>query len=43
MSARSEKAFDPLAIFKSKIKQWKTPNCQCRLCKLYVPDLGFIN
>ena len=32
-----------LAIFKIRIKQWKTPNCQCRLCKLYVPDLGFID
>ena len=32
-----------LAIFKIRIKQWKTPNCQCRLCKLYVPDFGFID
>ena len=31
-----------LASFKTKIKQWKTNECPCRLCKTYFPDLGFI-
>ena len=28
--------------FKSKIKAWKCDFCQCRLCKKYVQNLGFI-
>ena len=32
-----------LGIFKSKIKEWKPIGCTCRLCKNYVPELGFIN
>ena len=32
-----------LAEFKTKIKQWKDPNCTCRLCKTYIANLGFIN
>ena len=27
--------------FKIKIKNWK-PNCDCRLCKTYIANLGFI-
>ena len=29
--------------FKIKIKKWKSPNCTCRLCKIYIANLGFIN
>ena len=31
-----------LNIFKSNIKCWKPENCPCRLCKLYIVDIGFI-
>jgi exonuclease III len=30
-----------LAIFKNKITKWKPLGCTCRLCKVYVKDLGF--
>ena len=28
--------------FKIKIKTWKTTNCKCRICKTFIPNLGFI-
>ena len=28
--------------FKYKIKSWK-PDCDCRLCKTFITNLGFIN
>ena len=31
-----------LSIFKRKIKKWKPSGCTCRLCKVYIPDLGYI-
>ena len=31
-----------LNIFKSNIKSWKPENCPCRLCRLYIADIGFI-
>ena len=31
-----------LTIFKTKIKTWVPHNCPCRLCKLYVPQLGYL-
>ena len=31
-----------LNIFKSNIKSWKPENCPCRLCKLCIADIGFI-
>ena len=31
-----------LSLFKKKIRQWKPINCPCRICKNYVPCLGFI-
>jgi len=31
-----------LSEFKSKIKQWKPEGCTCRLCKVYIHDLGFL-
>ena len=31
-----------LSIFKKKIRQWKPKNCPCKLCKIYIPCLGFI-
>ena len=29
--------------FKKQIRQWKPLDCPCRLCKNYIPHLGFIN
>ena len=29
--------------FKSLIKNWKSSNCPCRLCKDYIPQLSFVN
>ena len=31
-----------LLEFKSKIKYWKPVGCMCRICKIYIPNLGFI-
>ena len=31
-----------LPTFKSKIKQWIPSSCPCRLCKTYLPQIGFI-
>ena len=36
------KACNTLAEFKNAIKSWKPENCPCRLCKQYIPGLGFI-
>ena len=31
-----------LNIFKRGIKKWNPSNCPCRLCKIYVQNMGFI-
>ena len=31
-----------LPEFKNKIKKWVPQNCPCRLCKVYIPQLGFL-
>ena len=31
-----------LAEFKSGIKNWKPLGCTCRLCKVYVCDVGYL-
>ena len=31
-----------LSAFKSGIKKWWPQNCPCRLCKRYLPNIGFI-
>ena len=31
-----------LAIFKTRIKGWIPANCPCRLCRVYVADIGFL-
>ena len=33
---------ETLDAFKGKIRKWKPINCPCRLCKKYIPNLGFI-
>ena len=37
----SIKDSENLNIFKSNIKSWKSENCPCRLCRLYIADIGF--
>ena len=32
-----------LETFKKKIKNWKPEGCNCRLCKVYVQGVGFLN
>ena len=36
------KYVDSLEIFKNKIRMWKPVNCPCRVCKTYVPNVGFL-
>ena len=31
-----------LAVFKNKIKRWIPQHCPCRLCKSYIPQLGYL-
>ena len=31
-----------LIEFKTKIKHWKPQGCTCRLCKVYISNLGFL-
>ena len=33
---------DTLQIFKAKMKKWVPAECPCRLCKIYMPQVGFI-
>ena len=37
------KSLKTLESFKEKIKQWKPQGCTCRLCLIYIKDVGFIN
>ena len=29
--------------YKMRVKAWVPDNCPCRLCKTYIPELGFAN
>ena len=33
---------DNLDTFKNKVTKWKPGNCPCRLCKIYINNIGFI-
>ena len=33
---------DTLASFVSKIRQWRPNACPCRICKNFIPNVGFI-
>ena len=37
------KAISTLREFKIKIKLWKPNKCSCRLCKVYVAGVGFVD
>jgi len=34
---------DNLLDFKRNIKKWKPEKCPCKLCKVYIHNLGFVN
>ena len=36
------KGTDTFLQFKDKIKKWNPQNCLCRLCKIYLQNVGFI-
>ena len=36
------KISNTLQEFKAKIKHWKPEGCMCRICKVYIANLGFI-
>ena len=38
------KILTPLLVLKKKLesREWKPVNCPCRICKVYIPNLGFI-
>ena len=36
------KELTSLSTFKSKVKNWETVKCPCRLCKTYIQRVGFI-
>ena len=38
----SLRCIENLDQFKQKIKGWRFPNCPCRLCKVYIQNLGFL-
>ena len=37
------KASKSLMIFKKKIKNWTPKSCPCRLCRIYIGKVGFVN
>ncbi len=37
------KGTNTLNEFKNKIKHWKPEKCPCKLCKIYIHGVGFIN
>ena len=36
------KQSESLEIFKKKIKQWALSRCPCRLCRIYLQNIGFV-
>ena len=36
------KDIDNLNTAKNKVKKWKPENCLCRLCKIYINNIGFV-
>ena len=37
------KVLNDLKQFKEKIRQWIPVNCPCRLCKIYIHGVGYLN
>ena len=42
MAPEEMKQKSSLLAFKRDIKQWVPNNCPCRICKNYLPNIGFI-
>ena len=42
MIPKDVKNIDSLILFKNKIKNWIPKHCPCRLCKIYIKDIGFL-
>ena len=42
MVPQAIKDCESLKEFKNKIKTWNPDDCKCRLCKTFIPELGFI-
>ena len=36
------KDIDRLNTFKNKVKKWKLENYTCKLCKVYINNIGFV-
>ena len=36
------KKSESLNVFKTKIKKWTPGDCPCRLCRLFIQNLGYI-
>ena len=36
------KSIESLEIFKSEIVKWKPIGCTCKLCKIYIQDVGYL-
>ena len=36
------KQSNTLSIFNKRIKHWNGDRCNCRLCRLYIPRVGFL-
>ena len=36
------KTINSLAGFKKEIRKWEPVNCTCRICKVFIPNLGFL-
>ena len=33
---------ESISLFKSKIKKWYGEDCSCRLCRTFIPNVGFL-
>ena len=38
-----DKKLSSLHKFKNAIRDWKPSKCPCRLCKVYIASVGFVN
>ena len=36
------KSAKTLNLFKDKIKKWKPTGCTCKLCKVYIKNIGYL-
>ena len=40
--AQDIKNAESILLFKSKIKKWHGEECSCKLCRPFIPNLGFL-